>query len=208
MAVCIESFWLGDSPGGVPARVQDDLCVDEAPGGDSLIQSLAKSSGSRHLPREREARFACCQRSRVTSREVASCHFHCGRWTQVDRFDMSDIPLPRKFACVGNWVESQVVRWNPLHEKKVEECQRTKCGEQEHIPKQTKISLAGEISVAASTRSTRFSTVPWQCMRMWIDSLHRISNGDRGPNRPFRRIAAIKVPLQVSRLLVENGNRG
>ena len=30
-------------------RVQDDLCVDEVPRGDSLVQSLAKSSGSRHL---------------------------------------------------------------------------------------------------------------------------------------------------------------
>ena len=29
-------------------RVQDDLGVYEIPGGDSLVQSFAKSSGSRH----------------------------------------------------------------------------------------------------------------------------------------------------------------
>ena len=30
-------------------RVQDNLCVDKVPGRDSSIQSLAKSSGSRHV---------------------------------------------------------------------------------------------------------------------------------------------------------------
>ena len=30
-------------------RVQNDLGVGEVPGGDSLIQSLSKSSGSRHV---------------------------------------------------------------------------------------------------------------------------------------------------------------
>ena len=33
---------------GVPVRVQNDLCVDEVPGGYALIQSLAKSGSSCH----------------------------------------------------------------------------------------------------------------------------------------------------------------
>jgi len=32
-------------------RVQDDLGVDEVPGGDSLVQSHTKSVGSRHVCR-------------------------------------------------------------------------------------------------------------------------------------------------------------
>ena len=55
VAVSVENFWLRDSTRGIPARVQDDLGVDEAPGGDSLIQSLTESSSSRHS-RRRERR--------------------------------------------------------------------------------------------------------------------------------------------------------
>ncbi len=35
--------------GGIPMGVQDNLGIDEIPRGDSLVQSLAKSSGSRHV---------------------------------------------------------------------------------------------------------------------------------------------------------------
>ena len=48
MAVGIERFWPGDSTGGILVRVKYDLGVDKGPGGDSLIQSLAKSSSCRH----------------------------------------------------------------------------------------------------------------------------------------------------------------
>ena len=48
-AVGIECLWPTDTTGGVPIRVQDDLGVDEAPGGDPLVQGLTKSSGSRHI---------------------------------------------------------------------------------------------------------------------------------------------------------------
>ena len=49
MAAGIECPWPADPTGGVPVRVQDDFGVDEVPRGDSLVQSLAKSSGSRHV---------------------------------------------------------------------------------------------------------------------------------------------------------------
>ena len=51
MAVSVERSWPGDSTGGILARVQDYLGVDEGTGGDSLIQGLVKSGGSR-LARE------------------------------------------------------------------------------------------------------------------------------------------------------------
>ena len=51
MAVGVECLWPADSTGGVPVRVQDDFGVGEVPRGDSLVQSLAKSSGSRHVCR-------------------------------------------------------------------------------------------------------------------------------------------------------------
>ena len=49
VAVCVERLWPADSTGRVPVRIQDDLCVDEIPGGYSLVQGLAKSSGGRHV---------------------------------------------------------------------------------------------------------------------------------------------------------------
>ena len=48
-AAGIERPWLADPTGGVPMRIRDDLCVNEVPGGDPLVQGLAKSSGSRHV---------------------------------------------------------------------------------------------------------------------------------------------------------------
>jgi hypothetical protein len=48
VAVSIERLWPTDAIGVVPVRVQDDLCVNEAPGGDSFVQSLAESESSRH----------------------------------------------------------------------------------------------------------------------------------------------------------------
>ena len=54
MAVCVERLLPVDSTGRVPVRIQDDLGVDEIPGGYSLVQSLAKSSGSRHVSRSFE----------------------------------------------------------------------------------------------------------------------------------------------------------
>ena len=49
MAIGVEGLFPTDSTGWVPVRVQDDLGVDEMPGRDSLIQSLAKGRGSRHV---------------------------------------------------------------------------------------------------------------------------------------------------------------
>jgi len=37
VAAGVERLWPTDSTGGVPMRVQDDLGVDEAPRGDSLV---------------------------------------------------------------------------------------------------------------------------------------------------------------------------
>ena len=37
VAIGIEGFWPINSTGRVPVRVQDDLGVDEGPGGDSLV---------------------------------------------------------------------------------------------------------------------------------------------------------------------------
>jgi len=48
MAVGVEGLWSTDPTGGVSVRVQDNLCVDKVPGGDSLVQGLTKSSGGRH----------------------------------------------------------------------------------------------------------------------------------------------------------------
>ena len=50
-AVGVECLWPTDFTGRVPVRVQDDLGIDEIPGGDSLIQSFAKSRGSCHVCR-------------------------------------------------------------------------------------------------------------------------------------------------------------
>ena len=49
VAAGVESLWPTDPTRGVSVRVQDDLRVDEVPGGDSSVQSLAESSGSRHV---------------------------------------------------------------------------------------------------------------------------------------------------------------
>ena len=49
MAVGVECLWPADPTGGVPVRVQDDFGVYKVPGRDSLVQSLAKSRGSRHV---------------------------------------------------------------------------------------------------------------------------------------------------------------
>ena len=49
VAAGIEGLWITDPTGGVSVRVQDDLRVDKVPGGDSSIQSLAKSNSSRHV---------------------------------------------------------------------------------------------------------------------------------------------------------------
>ena len=46
--VGVERLRLTDLTGRVPARVQDDLCVNKISGGYSLVQSLAESSGCRH----------------------------------------------------------------------------------------------------------------------------------------------------------------
>ena len=51
MAGGIERLRSTDPTGGIPMRVQDDLGVDEVPRGDSLVQSLAKSSGGSHICR-------------------------------------------------------------------------------------------------------------------------------------------------------------
>ena len=51
VAVGVECLWPADLTGGVSARVQDDFGVDEVAGGNSLVQSLAKSNGSRHVCR-------------------------------------------------------------------------------------------------------------------------------------------------------------
>ena len=51
VAVDVERLWTTDSTGGVPARVQDDLGVDEVPGRYSLVQGLAESSSSCHIRR-------------------------------------------------------------------------------------------------------------------------------------------------------------
>ena len=44
----MEDLWLEDSTRGVSARVQDDLGVNEVPGGYSFVQSLAKSGSGCH----------------------------------------------------------------------------------------------------------------------------------------------------------------
>ena len=49
VAAGVEGLWPTDPTGGVSVRVQDNLCVDKVSGRDSLVQSLAKSSGSRHV---------------------------------------------------------------------------------------------------------------------------------------------------------------
>ena len=46
--VGVERLRLTDLTGRVPARVQDDLCVNKISGGYSLVQSLAESSSGRH----------------------------------------------------------------------------------------------------------------------------------------------------------------
>ena len=51
VTVSVECLGPTDSTGGVSVRVHDDLCVDKAPGGDSLVQGFAKSSSSRHVCR-------------------------------------------------------------------------------------------------------------------------------------------------------------
>ena len=48
MAVGIEGFWSTDSTGDVSVRVQDDLGVDEVPGGGSLVESFAKRNCGGH----------------------------------------------------------------------------------------------------------------------------------------------------------------
>ena len=49
MAVSVEHLWSTDPTGGVPVRVQDDLCVDKVPGGDSLAQSFTKGGSGCHV---------------------------------------------------------------------------------------------------------------------------------------------------------------
>jgi len=49
VATGIEGPWPADPTGGVPVRIRDDLRVNEVSRGDSLVQGLAKSSGSRHV---------------------------------------------------------------------------------------------------------------------------------------------------------------
>ena len=49
-----------DSTGRVLVRIQDYLGVDKAPGGDSFVQSLAKSSSSCHVC-SGETVFATCR---------------------------------------------------------------------------------------------------------------------------------------------------
>jgi hypothetical protein len=49
VAAGVEGLWPADPTGKVPVRVYDDLCVDEFPGGGSLVQSLTKSGSGRHV---------------------------------------------------------------------------------------------------------------------------------------------------------------
>ena len=49
VAAGVEGLRSTDPTRGVPVRIHDDLCVDEVPGGDSSIQSLAERSCSRHV---------------------------------------------------------------------------------------------------------------------------------------------------------------
>ena len=37
MAIGIERLWATNAAGEIPVRIQDDLGVDEGPGGDSLV---------------------------------------------------------------------------------------------------------------------------------------------------------------------------
>ena len=48
MAVSVERLRPTDPTGRVPVRVQDELCVDEGPRGDSLVQNLTKSNSGCH----------------------------------------------------------------------------------------------------------------------------------------------------------------
>ena len=48
VAVGVQGLWLADSTRGVFVRIQDDLGVDEIPGGDPIVQGLAKSGSGRH----------------------------------------------------------------------------------------------------------------------------------------------------------------
>ena len=48
VTVCVERLWSADPTGMIPVGIQDDLGVDETPGGYSLVQGLAKRSGGRH----------------------------------------------------------------------------------------------------------------------------------------------------------------
>lgn len=48
VAVGVKRLWSADSTRGVFVRVQDDLAVDEIPGGDPIVQGLAKSGSGRH----------------------------------------------------------------------------------------------------------------------------------------------------------------
>jgi len=54
VAIGVERLWPTDPTGGVPVRIQEDLGVDEIPGGDPLVQSLAKSRGGCHACRMSE----------------------------------------------------------------------------------------------------------------------------------------------------------
>ena len=49
MAVGVKRLWAIDATGRIPVRVEDDLGVDKAAGGDSFVQSLAKNGGGCHL---------------------------------------------------------------------------------------------------------------------------------------------------------------
>ena len=49
VAGCVKRLWPACSTGRVPVGIQDDLGVDEIPGGYPLVQSFAKRSGGRHV---------------------------------------------------------------------------------------------------------------------------------------------------------------
>ena len=49
MAVGVKALWSTDPTRGVSVGVQDNLCIDKVPGGDSLVQGFTKSSSGRHV---------------------------------------------------------------------------------------------------------------------------------------------------------------
>ena len=96
VAVCVERSRSTDAIGGIPARIQDNLGVNEIPGGNSLVQSLAESRSRAEHMCERMARTRLAARGVYTVlcgvetpyRDVPGAFRMCGGY-----YIISGIPL-------------------------------------------------------------------------------------------------------------------